>query len=224
MKARRAVAAAGLAGVFVAGTVAGGRAQTNVAVPSEADAGSPAVAFEAQLLPPVPAGTPREKDLLNQALAELSSSRRDEVQALLEQHFPREMRMFRQMLYDPQANPRAYLARLTGEASRLLRIREQDPALFRDIVRQKKLQREAALQARLVARSRGEGRQTQKEKLQQILSAEFDVRQRLMARELAGLETELANLKALIVRRQQKRGEIIERRINELTGEGDTQW
>jgi hypothetical protein len=190
------------------------------------EAGLPTdAAFQATLLPPVPAGTERENRIVEETLAEFSASQRDEIQALLEQHFPDEMRTFRQMLYDSKANPRAYLVRLTGEAARLLRIRVQDPRLYRDLLQQKRLQREATAQARLVVRSQGLNRSERKEKLNEVLAAEFDIRQRLMAREVASLEAELANLKALLQKRKANRDGIIERRSDELTGEGENlEW
>ena len=222
---KRATAYRWLVAALSVGAVALGHAETNN-VPPVMAAGLPADAvLQASLLPPVPAGTDRERRMIEETLAEFSSSQRDEMQALLEQHFPDEMRAFRQMLYDPKASPRTYLVRLTGEVSRLLRIRVQDPRLYRDLLQQKKLQREAASQARLVVRSQGQSRADSKGRLNEILTLEFDIRQRLMTREVASLEAELANLKALLRRRQANREGIIERRADEMTGEGQNlEW
>lgn len=210
---------------LLVGALSIGRAETNGLAGADGE-GLPAdAALQAQLFPPIPAGTEREIGMLAEALAELTPSQRDEVGALLEEYFVEEMRTFRHMLYDTQANPRAYLVRLTGEASRLVRIRAQDPKLYRDLLRQKELQRQAAALARLVMRSQGQSRATRREELERILSAEFDIRQRLMTREVAGLEAELTNLKTLLERRKTRRDEIIRHRADGLTGEGrDLDW
>lgn len=103
------------------------------------------------------------------------------------------------------------------------RIRRQDPEMFKLVERDQQLERECQMLSEEVRENRDnkEATKTSREKLATLVKEHFDVRQKQRQLRLARLEEELKKVKEAVESRQAQSEQIIKRRLNELTGDGE---
>lgn len=107
-----------------------------------------------------------------------------------------------------------------------LRLKERDPEMYQLRVDDLRLSREQWVLGKQLreAKAAEEKHEPTKgdidaidEKLEQVLAAHFDVRQKIRERELAGLEAQIERLREELEKRADERDELIEKRKEELT-------
>ncbi len=124
---------------------------------------------------------------------------------------------------------RARFGQHIRQIEHMIRMKEHDPQLFELMVENAQLDRATREQARLL---RSKPVQDDPEKVEQhraalkeIITAHFDVRQKMREHELARLEKRLKELRAAVGKRMEKRDELIEMRFRQALGESDQeQW
>jgi hypothetical protein len=100
-------------------------------------------------------------------------------------------------------------------------IEKNDPEMFtllRQDMDMERQTRELAMQYRQATK---DDREKVKQQIEELVGKHFDVRQQRRALELKRLEQELGRLRETMERRSKARKEIVERRVSELTGQGD---
>ena len=107
----------------------------------------------------------------------------------------------------------------------MLELKKEDPALYQKVAQRRNLERLADEIAAECRRSAGDERDEHQVKLRRTLTQCFEIKQELMRRDLAQMEKELGKLRTLIEKREASRDDIINRRMNEVTGQTDhMQW
>ena len=165
----------------------------------------------------VPLGGPMRK---GDRMMALSPEQRQKFMEFLREYDPRVL----QQLKKTQAErPGEFGKRLSGEWRRLgqlMMLREKDPKLFGALIKQRDLSRESReLASSVRAAKTEEEKEALREELAENLNQIYDLQQEMWEEKIAALEKRLNELREMLEKRAQHRGEIIERRIKELTGE-----
>ena len=153
----------------------------------------------------------------------------EERLAVIRQFNPDLAEMIEQMRDANPDNLRARIGPHLRQIERMLLMKEQDSQLFELMVENTQLDRATREQARLL-RSKAvqddpEKAEQHRAALKEIVTAHFDVRQKMREHELAKLERRLEELRAAVGKRMEKRDELIEMRFKKALGESDQeQW
>lgn len=98
---------------------------------------------------------------------------------------------------------------------------KNDPEMFKLLSEDIELDRHTREQAMQYRRAPKEQRQQIKQRIEELVSKHFDVRQQRRSLELKRLEEELKRLREAMDRREKARKEIVEKRVSELLGPED---
>jgi hypothetical protein len=126
-------------------------------------------------------------------------------------------------------NQRAYadrLQRILREKYHLERLQKEDPSRFERESKLRELERQSHELGESYRRAQDEAtRKTLRSNLSNVITQLFDLREMNRQEEVKRMEAELKRLKDTLVQRQKNRADIIERRIQQLTGEaGAMEW
>jgi hypothetical protein len=126
-------------------------------------------------------------------------------------------------------NPREYTVRVNRilrEKYQLERLQKEDPARFERESKIRELERQSHELGESYRKAQDEAtRKSIRSNLNNLITQLFDLRELNRQEEMKRMETELARLKETLVQRQKNRAGIIERRIQQLTGEaGAMEW
>jgi len=118
------------------------------------------------------------------------------------------------------------LEELIEQAADMLELKEEEPERYREMT---ELRRYYSVSAELAEAIRKTNDQGESEKLtarlRKSLEAYFDLKQKLMLREIREIGYELEELKRIYQKRKEKRNRMIERRLRELVEEEeDLEW
>lgn len=149
-----------------------------------------------------------------------------QVLAFLQKHHPESVEELNAL---KSRSPRLYsrrLAKLDKELTQLEQIKAKDPEHYENLVKEKVLGFKSAGLARAYRQSRDESEKAAiKNDLAKLLDELFDYRQENRAREIAILEERVHKLKELQKARQDNKGEIVTKRLDQLLGNSeDLQW
>lgn len=126
-------------------------------------------------------------------------------------------------------NQRAYAQRIRQilrETYHLERLQKEDPVRFERESKIRELERQSRELGESYRKAQDEAtRKTIRSNLGNVTAQLFDLREMNRQEEVKRMEAELARLKETLVQRQKNRAGIIERRIQQLTGEaGAMEW
>lgn len=165
----------------------------------------------------VPLGGPMRK---GDRMMALSPEQRQKFMEFLREYDPRVLQQLKKIQAE---RPGEFGKRLAGEWRRLaqlMMLREKDPKLFGALIKQRDLSRESReLASSVQAAKTEEEKEALREELAENLNQIYDLQQEMWEEKIAALEKRLNELREMLEKRAQHRGEIIERRIKELTGE-----
>jgi len=175
--------------------------------------------------PPLPPSLQKGQELIESVLNRFPEIDPGEIMAIVHEEFPREMRRFRAIAITKSGDALELLTRVVGEALDLLEAKRRDPDLYQLMRSRRRLDRTATELGRAAQRSDGEKKKKLLTELQTTLEESFRVKQKVMKAEVEQVERELDDLRELINRRELMRGEIVGRRISELTeNTNDLEW
>ncbi len=104
-------------------------------------------------------------------------------------------------------------------------VQDTDKTLFDRLVREQRMEREAAIMARkFAAMEKGEARRDSVDVLRARLTEIFELKQENRRREVEQLEEKLQELREAIVERERFRNQIVDRRLQELLGNSTLDW
>jgi uncharacterized membrane protein YccC len=150
----------------------------------------------------------------------LSPEQRQKFMEFLREYDPRVLQQLKKIQAE---RPGEFGQRLSGEWRRLAQLmvlRVKDPKLFDALIKHRDLSRESReLASSVRAAKTEEEKEALREELAENLNQIYDLQQEMWEEKIAALEKRLNELREMLEKRAQHRGEIIERRIKELTGE-----
>lgn len=178
------------------------------------------------VFPPLPPGLEKSQGMIETVLERLPDVGHLDLMRLVHQEFPLEMRRFRQIAEKSPGEAMTLITQIIGESHELLVLKQNDPEQYQRMRKQRQLERRAiTLGEDIATHEAGPERKRLTKELQTVLQESFDIKQNLIKGEVEEIENELAKLSALVQRREEKRAEIIERRISALTGASqDVEW
>ncbi len=126
-------------------------------------------------------------------------------------------------------NPKVYtdrLRQLFREKYQLERLQKENPARFERESKIRELERQSHELGESYRKAQDEAaRKTLRSNLASVITQLFDLREMNRQEEVKRMEAELKRLKDTLAQRQKNRADIIERRIQQLTGEaGAMEW
>jgi hypothetical protein len=158
-------------------------------------------------------------DIVKNVLARFSDANPEEVMELIQEQFPLRMREFKALSDKHAGEAVEYFVELVDEAKCLLDARRRSPELFRQLVRQRQLDRTIDDLVEGCSGLGGKEREERLSELRRALKEAFEVRQNFLRADLAQMEKDVETLRTVFSKREEKRDEIVERRLLELTGE-----
>ncbi len=102
------------------------------------------------------------------------------------------------------------------------RLEQDDPEMYKLVVEDARLDREAIAMARRVLQAKSPEREKLEGELAVLVNKHFDVRQQRRELSLKRMEEELKRLREAIEERTKGRDEIVEKRMAELVGSDST--
>jgi hypothetical protein len=150
---------------------------------------------------------------------------REAVVACMQEEFPDAMAEFRRDSVRHYSDAVSRLTHAAGDAVRLLEARERDPELYTKMLKLRRLERQAAQLAAECREAAEAAREESLRKLQATLGEAFRLKQELMQSDVAALERDVNELKALIAKREAREREIVARRLAEIVaGSAHLEW
>ena len=156
---------------------------------------------------------------MHQALRGVPEDEREHVIRFVREHFEAELAEAEELAEEEPREAREIVTDVVHEARELLELREEEPEQFEKAMRRMETERRASELAERCRASKGEARERLMKELRGVLNEAFSMRQAAMEEETRELEEELKRLRTLIEKREANRDAIVERRIEELTGE-----
>ena len=160
-------------------------------------------------------------EIVHQTLRRVPEEERAEVVRFIREYFEGELAEAEELARKEPGEAREIVTDVVHEARELLELREENPEAFEKAMHEPKLGRRSAELAERCRASKGEAREQLLKELRGVLSEAFGLRQASMKDEMRELERELQRLRTLVEKREENRDAIVERRIEQLTGEGD---
>ena len=173
-------------------------------------------------LPPPPPGlpppppSPRELEIAAEVLSAFPQVSQQELMSFARVHLPDELERFAVAARRDSAEAPALFGEVVRRTLELTAIRERDPERFARLVEQQQLNRRTDRMAQWCRALKDGEREKMVTELTRTLESAFDVKQVLMQREVADMESQLVTLTELLERRHKHRKAIISRRLNEL--------
>lgn len=158
-------------------------------------------------------------DIVKDVLGRFSDANPEEVMGVIQEQFPRRMREFKELSEEHAGEAIEYFTDLVDEARALLEARRQSPELFRQLVKQRRIERAIGELVAACAELEGNARDEKLAELRRALSDAFQVKQAFLKADLAQMEKDVEELRMLVTKREDKREDIVERRLQELIGE-----
>ena len=164
--------------------------------------------------------------LLKNAFTEVEPLRRQALKQELQTYFYADLQRLEPLAREDRDEAEEQLDQLLEEADAMLDAREDDPARYERMVQLRKAHNVTLDLAAAAQRAPAGKREALEGKLRQALARYFDLRQQAIGREINDLERELKRLKRSYARRQEKRKQMIERRLRELLEpeEDEIEW
>jgi len=164
----------------------------------------------------------REKpDIISRAFERFPEVDREGIMEFIRDHFPREMRQFRELSAKRFSEAAELMSDVIRESLELLETRERNPEVYAKRVRQRELEIRTAALVEAIREAEDRDREKRLEELRGILEEAFEIKQELMKIDVAHMEKEISELKKMVARREANRKAIINRRVSEITGEMD---
>ena len=178
------------------------------------------------VFPPLPPGLEESQGMIETVLDQMPDVEALDLMRFVHEEFPMEMRRFRQIAEKSPGEAMTLITRIIGESRELLVLKQKDPEQYQRTRKQRQLERRAIrLGEDIALLEAGPDRERLTKELQTVLQESFDIKQNLIKGEVEEIEDELAKLSDLVRRREEKRAELIERRISTLTGASqDVEW
>jgi hypothetical protein len=122
-----------------------------------------------------------------------------------------------------QRSPEApeFAGHLVNQAAEMLELRQYRPELFEEQMESRRLDRRSQELAEAYRRATGEERERLGVELKKVLETAFAARLRLQSKQLEAMREELQQQERRLEAREQSRERIVERRFQQLTGQGD---
>jgi len=158
-------------------------------------------------------------DIVKDVLARFSDVNPEEVMELIQEQFPLRMREFKTLSEKHAGEAVEYFVELVDDAKCLLEARRRSPELFKQLVKQRRLDRTIEDLVEACSELDGKAREEKLLELRKALKEAFEVRQEFLRADLAQMEKDVETLRTVVTKREEKRDEIVERRLQELTGE-----
>jgi hypothetical protein len=151
-----------------------------------------------------------------------SDQKMEKIRAFLKEFYPEKLEELERLR---EENPAAFAREIQGcvrEIQNLENLKKNDPERFKEVIELRKLERESMRIAESYRRERDTNKKVEiKQKLREILNCIFEHKNKEQQREIEHLSQELDRLKKRIESRTQNKDKILDRRINEMTGEKD---
>jgi hypothetical protein len=166
-----------------------------------------------------PPPLPFEGDVLRYVFQHFPDVDKEKAMSFIGEHFKAELPAFRKLANENASHATVFMMDLVSEALVLMDIAEKDPELASMMIRQRDIERKALRKAKEVALADDDEKAKLKAELKKMLEQTFDAKQKLMMRDLAGMQAELKKLDTMIQKRSEYRQQIIDKKLTELTVE-----
>ena len=163
----------------------------------------------------------RTHDIISRVLERFPGVEPDRVVDFIRNEFPREFREFRELASKRTGEAMEIMGNLVRHARELIEMKHRDPERFERMMARRRLEREAAELAVAMRHTEGEERAALQKRLRGVLVKAFSLKQELLRGEAARREAELGELRTLITKREESRDAIVDRRLDQLTGQAD---
>ena len=163
----------------------------------------------------------RGGDALTEMLREFPEARRDEVKEFMQRYFPHRLKEVQQLRRHEPEEAAEFFRDTLNETLELLELREEEAEEFERAIKELEVERKTEEMAQTFERATPEERKKLLAELKDMLDQAFEMRQKAMKTEVEHLEREMRRLKTMVEKREQNKALIIDRRIQQLTGEMD---
>ena len=167
--------------------------------------------------PPPPPGS--GEGIVWRVLQRFPDIDRQRVRNFLDEQFSDEVCRFRELSVRHYDEAAELMSRLVEEALEFMEARHTNPERYRQMVRQREMEKQAMELAEALREAEGDDRDRLSGELRRLLEESFDLKQDRMRGEVDLVERELDELKTLVTKREENRDSIIERRLGELMGD-----
>jgi hypothetical protein len=167
-------------------------------------------------LPPLPGG---EDDVIETVISRFPNANRGAIMRFIGEEFPEEFEHVKSLSVRRVNEATDLMSYLVEQSLDFLEARQRDPALYRRLIARRRLERRVRAIAAGLREDGGPDQAAKQRELRQLLEKIFELKQELMKTDVAEIEQDLDELKALIAKRESHRQALIERRLSEIMGD-----
>ncbi|MCE9615337.1 MAG: hypothetical protein K8T26_13785 [Lentisphaerae bacterium] len=176
-------------------------------------------------LPPTPLSSVQEQQVLDAVFSRFPNVDPHVMMTYIRQHFPDELQQYSLRAMENLGEAMTLLMNLVREALDLQALEERRPEAYALVMKQKALEREARALAMATLDGAEADRTARVAQLRETLAASFQAKQDLMRGDIAEIQRQVEDLRALVEEREANREAIISRRVDEIIGRSDaTAW
>ncbi len=173
-------------------------------------------------LPPIPPG---RKYVVEAVFNRFPGVDRDEVIKLARENFAAKMQEIEKLSTFRPNDAVEQMTEVVYEVVKLLEIKASDPELFKNKVKQIRLEKQVARYVEQARAAKGNKRDEALGMLNKTLALVFEVKQEVIKLDLARMERELGRLKEMVEKREENKDLIVNRRARDLLGEmAQVEW